>query len=134
MIIFDDTRGLLYFDYPNPNIIETNKRNTIVTGIIRTKESFAMREVSFTIGGPVRAFFSMFMQVIRKMKPVKVYENQVNAPFDLTMELFRYYLFKEESPYVASLRPVPTIEPPTPNAAAPLFKIMFNSPFTKKSQ
>jgi hypothetical protein len=46
MIIFEDTK-ILYFDYPNPSIIETNKRNTIVTGMIKTKETLYMREITF---------------------------------------------------------------------------------------
>jgi hypothetical protein len=32
--------------------------------------------------------------------------------FDLVVELFRYYAFKEDSTFVSQFRPVPTIEPP----------------------
>lgn len=39
MIIFEDTK-ILYFDYPNLSIIEPSKiSTTMVTGIIRTKET-----------------------------------------------------------------------------------------------
>jgi hypothetical protein len=34
LIIFDDIR-MMYFDYPSPTVVDTNKRNTIVTGMIR---------------------------------------------------------------------------------------------------
>lgn len=34
LIIFEDTK-MLYFDFPNPMVIDNNKRNTIVTGMIR---------------------------------------------------------------------------------------------------
>lgn len=34
LIIFDDVK-MMYFDYPSPMVVDTNKRNTIVTGIIR---------------------------------------------------------------------------------------------------
>jgi hypothetical protein len=56
------------------------------------------------------------------------------------MELFRYYLFKEESAFVSQFRPVPTIEPPQPKTGtgrlhtqAPLFKLIYNSNPAKKS-
>lgn len=43
MIIFEDTK-ILYFDYPNPHIIETNKRNTMMmTTMIRNQETFAVK-------------------------------------------------------------------------------------------
>lgn len=39
LIIFEDTK-ILYFDYPNISIIEPSKINTtMLTGIIRTKET-----------------------------------------------------------------------------------------------
>jgi hypothetical protein len=34
LIIFDDIK-MMYFDYPSPTVVDTNKRNTIVTGMIR---------------------------------------------------------------------------------------------------
>jgi hypothetical protein len=60
IVVFEDTK-MLYFDYPNPLIIETNKRNTMLTGIIRFKESFAMRDVTFSLGGSLRVFLSMLL-------------------------------------------------------------------------
>lgn len=60
MIIFEDTK-MIYFDYPNPQIIDSNKRNTIVTGIFKTKESMALKEATFTQGGPLRIFMSLLL-------------------------------------------------------------------------
>jgi|LauGreDrversion4_2_1035121.scaffolds.fasta_scaffold252622_1 hypothetical protein len=37
LIIFEDTK-MLYFDYPNPSIVDTMKRDTnVATGMIRVK-------------------------------------------------------------------------------------------------
>lgn len=51
------------------------------------------------------------------------------------MEMFRFYLFKEESEFVSKFRPVPTIEPHNTQGScqAPLFKMIYNSNPTKKS-
>jgi hypothetical protein len=68
MIIFDDIK-MLYFDYPSPMVVDTNKRNTIVTGMIRQKETMVARDITFLSGGPLRIFTTLLLQVIRKMKP-----------------------------------------------------------------
>jgi hypothetical protein len=68
--------------------------------------------------------------MVRKVKPVK--SESPNNSFNLAIELMKYYLFKEESNYVMSFRPVPTIEPPT-HSGAPLFKMMFNQNSVKKT-
>jgi|LauGreDrversion4_2_1035121.scaffolds.fasta_scaffold04578_7 hypothetical protein len=68
MIIFEDTK-IIYFDYPNPSIIDTNKRNTLVTGIIRQKETLIFKDFQYLQGGPLRVFLSIFLQMLRKMKP-----------------------------------------------------------------
>lgn len=60
MIIFEDTK-ILYFDYPNPLLIETNKRTTQVTLMIRTKETLCIRDVTFIQGGPLRIFLGMHL-------------------------------------------------------------------------
>ena len=68
MIVFEDTR-MLYFDYPNPAIVETNKRNTIVTNPVRTNESMYLKPALYHMGGPLRIFLSIFFKVIRILGP-----------------------------------------------------------------
>lgn len=68
MIIFEDTK-MLYFDQPNPNIIDTNKNSSNVTGILRNHEPAPPKELSFLYGGPLRVFLSIFLQLLRKLKP-----------------------------------------------------------------
>ncbi len=68
LIIFEDI-NMLYFDFPNPIVVDTNKRNTVVTCMIRQKETIVARDISFMSGGPLRVFLSMLLQIMRKMKP-----------------------------------------------------------------
>jgi len=51
------------------------------------------------------------------------------------VELFRFLIFKEESSFITSLRPVPTIEPPANDKCnqAPLFRIIYNTTSQKRS-
>ena len=60
MIVFDDIK-MLYFDYPSPLVVDTNKRNTIVTGMIRQKETIVARDIIFLSGGPLRIFTSLLL-------------------------------------------------------------------------
>lgn len=85
----------------------------------------------------MRIFLSLLLQILRKMRPMseeqtisseseheeeskkdkaKVEEtikNEKYQYFDLAVEIFRYYVFKEESQYIQEFLPVPTIEPPS---------------------
>jgi hypothetical protein len=51
--------------------------------------------------------------------------------FDCAVELFRFFIFKEESNFISQFRPVPTIEPETPDGhkQAPLFRLIYNTSF-----
>lgn len=60
LIIFDDIK-MMYFDYPSPTVVDTNKRNTIVTGMIRQKETLVARDITFLMGGPLRIFTSLLL-------------------------------------------------------------------------
>jgi hypothetical protein len=60
LIIFDDIK-MIYFDYPSPLVVDTNKRNTIVTGMIRQKETLVARDIIFLSGGPLRMFNTILL-------------------------------------------------------------------------
>lgn len=54
----------------------------------------------------------------------------------MAVEIFRYFIFKQESQYIQEYRPVPTIEPPSAekgNMQAPLFRMIYNPSSAKKN-
>jgi hypothetical protein len=48
-----------------------------------------------------------------KMAPPAHDKQEKYQYFDLALEIFRYFVFKEESQFIQQFLPVPTIEPPS---------------------